>query len=363
MRVIISGGGTGGHIYPALAIAEGLRQRVDANILYVGTAQGLESQVVPQRGWRFQTLKAGALDRSSPIKALKSVIGVPSSLRSARQLIERFRPDLILGTGGYVSFPVLMAGACSGIKTAIHEQNAVPGIANRILAPRVDLVMLTFPEAADRMRCRQVEHTGLPVRPEILQAEATTARQRWGINAEDFVLLVFGGSLGAISINRVMLGLLEFAKNDKMNILWVCGKNNYESLSQQVRVHLEKSGPLRLQLHPYIDRMEDALAVADLAICRAGASTVSELQALGVPAILVPYPYAAENHQFENAVALVRRQAAILIKDENLQAASLYSQVKDLRSNPQQLKELGDNIKKIGHPEALETIVELLIGL
>lgn len=363
MRVIISGGGTGGHIYPALAIAEGLRRRTDAEILYVGTEQGLESKVVPPRGLAFKTVDVSALDRGSVRKAARAVLGIPASLRAARRIIDGFRPDLIVGTGGYVSFPVLMAGSRAGVKTAIHEQNAIPGMANKMLAARVDLVMLTFPDAGAKLRCRRQVCTGLPVRPEILTAEAAAARQRLNIAPRVPVLLAFGGSLGAASLNQAMLEFLSLAKDEKMHILWACGKNKYEELERSVRALPIKDARYTLQLFPYIYQMEDALAAADLAICRAGASTVSELQVLGLPAIMIPYPYAAENHQHENAMALVRQQAALLVQDDELTGDVLYRQVRQLFEQPQQLQNMSANMKRLARADALDAILELLLAL
>ncbi|MDO4539516.1 MAG: undecaprenyldiphospho-muramoylpentapeptide beta-N-acetylglucosaminyltransferase [Syntrophomonadaceae bacterium] len=363
MRVIVSGGGTGGHIYPALAIAEGLRSRVAAEILYVGTEKGLESKVVPQRGIAFDTLEISALDRSSVSKAIKAVAGIPASLNAAGQIIRRFKPDLIVGTGGYVSFPMLMAGARAGINTAIHEQNAIPGIANRVLARRVDLVMLTFPEAGERINCRRKIHTGLPVRQEILSVNADEAGRRLEIAPPAFVLLVFGGSMGAASINRAMLEVLPLVKDEKIHILWVCGKNNYDELSARLETLNLRDGQYKLQLFPYIYHMEDVLAVADLAICRAGASTVSELQVSGLPAIMIPYPHAAENHQFQNAMALVRQQAAVVVRDEELNAHVLYEQIKRLIKQPEQLRLMSENMKQMARPDALDSIIELLLTL
>ena len=297
MKFIITGGGTGGHIYPALAIASGLKERLgEAEILYVGTKKGLEANIVPRAGLRFTTIDISGIDRSSMLKA--SLPGeISPQFFQAWDIIKDFQPDIVIGTGGYVSFPIVMAGTFFPSKTVIHEQNAIPGLANRNLARRVDYALLNFAEAAPYMKAKSMKVTGLPVRSEIFNVQRTESIKKLGLEPNLFTLVVFGGSRGAMTINQAMLEAVERWQDSKMQIIWITGESSYNEIKQQLEERLSLSKRRFLQLYPYMFNIEEALAAADLAVCRAGAGTLSELAILGLPAILVPYPYAAENHQ------------------------------------------------------------------
>lgn len=366
MKIILSGGGTGGHIYPALAIASELKNRIPTvELLYVGTEKGLESKIVPASGLAFRTLDVSGIDRSSMLKASRSMIKFPTSFFQARAMIKDFQPDIIVGTGGYVSFPIVLAGTFFGVKTIIHEQNAIPGLANRQLAKRVDRVLLTFAEAGYYLDNQNAKVCGMPVRKEIMSVDREQARQKLGFNKEIFTLLAFGGSLGAMTINRSMLDFIERSRDEAMQIIWITGQSAYEEMQEQLTGRLDlKSLRSQISILPYMYNIEEALATADLAVCRAGASTVCELEILGLPAILVPYPYAAENHQEKNAQALVKKNAARMVIDEFLDGYTLYQKVQDLIKHPEQLKQMEQNMLKEAKPDALREIVDeiLLLG-
>jgi len=362
MRIILTGGGTGGHIYPALAIAGELKNRIpDVQVLYVGTAKGLESKIVPRSGIPFKTVDITGIDRSSMLKSGKTLLKFPGSFLQAREIIKSFEPDIIIGTGGYVSFPVVFSGTFMDVRTVIHEQNAIPGLANRNLAKRVDRVLLTFPEASQYLDGANVIVTGLPVRKEILAMykEGSIARP-----AGKFTLLAFGGSLGSSSINQAMIPVIDRYRNTDMNFIWITGESGYEemkmSLEKKTDVKALKCG---LEMVPYKFDMETALAAAHLAVCRAGAGTVCELELLGLPAVFVPYPYAAENHQEKNARALVAKGAAEMIIDEFLDGDSMYKVVEGLRRDPAKLEEMGRNMQKEARPNALNDIVDQILAL
>lgn len=364
MRLIISGGGTGGHIYPALAIANGIKEAVpSAEILYVGTDTGMESRIVPQAGYQFKSVDISGIDRSSMLKASKSLVRFPRSLFQAWDIIKEFKPDVVLGTGGYVSFPVVLAGTFFQCKTIIHEQNAMPGLANRNLAKRVNYTLLTFPEAKKYLRARQIIVTGLPVRKEILEIDRVTARKE--LNLEDkFTLVVFGGSRGAQRINKAVLEMIpRYADESELQIIWITGENNYADILDKLHYQVDlKRLKVKLLLKPYMYDIEKALAVADLAVCRAGASTVSELSILGLPAILIPYPFASENHQEKNARALMGKKAVEMVIDEFLDGDTLYKEIEKLRQEPRRLKEMATNIKNEARPHALQDIIKIVIG-
>jgi len=364
LKVIISGGGTGGHIYPALAIARGIMDRdASVQILYVGTEKGMESTIVPQAGFDFKTVDIRGIDRTSMLKASKSLLKIPLSFWQARSIIREFKPDIVIGTGGYVSYPVVLAASYTNTKTIIHEQNAYPGLANRNLAKRVDYVMLTFEEAAPYFKGARVKVTGLPVRSEIVQVDADVARKNLGLSQEPFSLVAFGGSRGAMSINRAMLDVVERYAGENIQIIWITGEDGYAEIKEQLaaRVNID-SMKCQLQLKPYMYDIEQALAVSDLAVCRAGASTLCELAVMGLPAILIPYPYAAENHQEKNARALVDKNAAVLVIDEFLDGDTLYKKIEQLKNNPETMAAMKKNILHEARPDALEAILEVVMN-
>ncbi len=363
MRLIISGGGTGGHIYPALSIAEGVRQRIpEAKILYVGSKQGMEKKIVPERGFDYAEVDISGIDRSSMLKASKSLVKFPKSFFQGWDIIKDFKPDVVVGTGGYASFPVVLASTFFSCRSFIHEQNAQPGLANRNLASRVDCVMLTFEEAAQYLQAKRIEITGLPVRQAITTVRRDEAYRKWGFTPQLFTLVVFGGSQGAASINRAMLGYLDRSRSERSQIIWMTGNKQYEELVEQVKALQLEQSHIKLVMKPYLDHIEDALAAANLALCRAGASTLSELAVLGLPAILVPYPYASDNHQEKNARALLEKKAVEMIIDEFLDGDTLYEKIQGLRHQPEMLRNMAAHIKREARPQALDDILDIILS-
>ncbi|WP_066634773.1 undecaprenyldiphospho-muramoylpentapeptide beta-N-acetylglucosaminyltransferase [Desulfolucanica intricata] len=360
MRAIITGGGTGGHIYPALAIARGIKERYPgAEILYIGTARGLESDLVPKAGFPFATIPATGLKRKLSVQNLTVAWQAIKGLLEARRLIRRFTPDVVIGTGGYVCGPVVLAAALQRIPTMIHEQNAFPGITNRILSRFTRKVAVTFEDSVKHFSGRaEVELTGLPIRPEILTADRKKARAELGLAPDNFLILSFGGSQGARSINRAIVGVMEvYYNNPKVHILHVTGPNGYKDFVESAKsIPLDDNG--NITITRYLYNMPDALAAADLVICRAGAATLAELTARGVPSILIPYPYASENHQEYNARALVEQGAAYMILDHDLNGSYLSEKVKALLTNPQKLESMAKASKNLGRPHALRDILK-----
>lgn len=358
MRVVLAGGGTGGHVYPALAIGQGiLKKWPGSELIFVGTSHGLESTIVPETGLELKTISAQGLDRSSMIKAVGSALKVPIGFWQARSIIKDFAPDIVIGTGGYVSYPVVMAGSIMGCKTIIHEQNALPGLANRALAKRADYVLLTFREAQEFLQVERVKITGLPVRPDIALADRSDAYRFFDLPEDRFTILAVGGSRGAVSINRAMSGLVTKYLNTEVQIIWITGDQNYQETVQSFG---ENGIPGNVRLYPFIFDMAKALAAADLVVCRAGAATIAELAVRGVPAILVPYPYAAENHQEKNARSLEKKGAALTIVDEFLDKNSLYAKIEELRNNKFRLLRMAQIMKEEGHPNALQDILSVI---
>ncbi|MDK2820679.1 MAG: UDP-N-acetylglucosamine--N-acetylmuramyl-(pentapeptide) pyrophosphoryl-undecaprenol [Clostridia bacterium] len=366
LRIIITGGGTGGHVYPALAIARGLQEvRPDVEIQYIGTSRGLEADVVPRAGLNFKTVTVKGLERRKFWRNIPALAKLSKGFIEAWFLVRRFNPDIVVGSGGYVCAPVCFAAALQGIPVVLHEQNAVPGITNRLLSNLARLVCLTFEEAANHFSRRaKLITTGLPVRPEILNADRETNRERLGLNKNQLFIVVVGGSQGAKSINQAMLPILnEMKTRNDISVLHVTGRRDYEAYLDKVQalgIDLAEHGNITIK--PYVYDMENALAAADLVIGRAGASFLAEILARGLPSILIPYPYAAANHQEFNARAVAKKGAALLVLDRELKAGRLYKSLLELLDDKKRLKSMGMAASKLGRPDALSIIVEKILS-
>lgn len=364
MRVIVTGGGTGGHIYPALAIAEGILARdPQSEILYVGTEQGMEAKLVPDAGFRFAGVPGQGLPRKLSVETLR--VGAKSfkALWETKQILKSFKPDLVVGTGGYVSGPVVLTAALFGIPTLLHEQNALPGVTNKILARFVRKVMVTFPESIAHFGVqKKLVLTGLPVRPEIGKVTRKDGAQRLGLYSGRLTLLITGGSRGARSINQAMLRVLkELANHPEIQVVWATGKATHQETVKaltETGIHWKRENWKVLE---YLKDMPEALACTDLWIGRAGAASLAELMVAGKPAILIPYPYAAENHQEYNARALEQAGAARVILDKDLDGEKLWVTVQELLGKTDKLREMAGKAKMLGQPEALNKIVTICL--
>jgi len=362
LRFVVAGGGTGGHIYPALAIAQGLKGRYPgAGILYIGTARGMEADIVPKEGLSFQGIAAAGLERKLSIRNLSVLWQAGRGFLQSLRIVRDWRPDVVIGTGGYVCGPVVLASALSGVPTLIHEQNAFPGITNRVLSRFAGRVAVTFADSVQYFPRRdRVRLTGLPVRPEILSADRGTAIKKLGLSSNSLFLLSFGGSRGARTINEAMVTVIKlFADDPRLNILHVTGNSGYGDflkLCAASGIDLGKIG--NVTIRSYIYNMQDILAAADLVISRAGASTLAELTALGIPSILIPYPYASENHQEFNARALEKEKAALMVLDHELSGDMLCGIISELLCDRSRLLAMGAASKRMGKKRALEDIMD-----
>lgn len=358
LRAVITGGGTGGHIYPALAIARGLRDAVpDVKLLYIGTKTGLEARIVPAAGIRFKTIDIRGFERRLAVRNLKTAALLGKSFLEANSLLKSFKPDLVVGTGGYVCGPVVLAAAFGKLPTLIHEQNAYPGITNRALSRFADKVCITFPEACEHLHKKaDIIETGLPVRPEILTAHREEAYSFLGLAPQRKTILVVGGSLGARSINQAIQPVLEWVRNSSsLQLVVVSGKDNMSQFASCPQGE-------NIKIVPYLDRMDYGLAAADLVISRAGASFLAEVTAVGVGAILIPYPYASANHQEHNARSLEKRGAAKVLLEQEIQGNVLLETVQSM-FRPGVLEEMGENSRSMGKPQALSLITESILKL
>ena len=366
MRILFAGGGTAGHINPALAVADYIKQRhTNAEISYIGTAEKLEAKLVPEKGYDFYTIDVVGFKRNlTPSGILDNVKAVQKAVKSSkdsRKLIEKIKPDIVMGTGGYVSGPVLKQAQKMGIKTAIHEQNAFPGVTTKLLASGADAVMLAMPEAQKHLKLNKKPIiTGNPIRTELLSISRQEARAKLGLD-ERPLILSFGGSLGARRINETVTGLIKWHNGtNKFYHIHATGKTGFDSMNQALKdVALSKE----INIREYINDMDLCMAAADLVICRAGAITLGELQACGKPAILIPSPYVAENHQYHNALTLKKIGAAELIEEKDLTEEKLIETVSYLIENKPKLEAMSEAAKKNAILDANQRIYDVLMKL
>jgi len=366
MKLLFAGGGTAGHINPALAIAGYIREKEpDTQILYIGAKGGMEERLVPEAGFRFKSIEISGFQRkpswNNLKKNVKTAVRILTASREARKILLDFAPDLCVGTGGYVSGPVIRDAIRMGIPSVIHEQNAYPGITNQMLSKKADRTMLAVPDA-QRYLSKKADCvlTGNPVRQEILRADRGEARRALGLDSRPLILS-FGGSLGARTINEAMETLLlSSAKNQKYQHIHGYGQYGRWLPQALKEKGLDPAKAKNIVLKEYIRNMPECLAAADLVICRAGAITLSELQARGRASILIPSPNVAENHQYHNAMALVRRRAALMIEEKDLTGEALCKKVEKVFALPGGTKEIGANAEKMAIIDANERIYRII---
>jgi UDP-N-acetylglucosamine--N-acetylmuramyl-(pentapeptide) pyrophosphoryl-undecaprenol N-acetylglucosamine transferase len=312
IKIVFAGGGTGGHVFPAINMAKTLRERFDASILFIGAEGGIERDKVPQAGFEIKLIPVVGFQRKITPKNLLFPVKLYQSMRICRKEMERFRPDLVIGTGGYVTGPVLKTAIKMGIPTVLQEQNSYPGVTIRLLAAKVDLIFLAYEEAKWYLKNpKKCVVCGNPLLKSVEKTDRNEALKFFDLDAGRRTILALGGSQGAASLNGVIARLLRENKiPEGHQLLWQTGKRDFEKYKNEFK---------DVKIFAFIDEMEKAYSCADFAVCRSGAMTLSELSAYGVPAILVPFPYAAADHQYKNALAVEKRGGAIVVKDdENL---------------------------------------------
>lgn len=375
MRFLFATGGTAGHINPAIAVASYIKEQYpDSEILFIGTADHMEARLVPNAGFDFKTIKINGFKRSLSPKAIaaniKTVFRLFDSEKASKNIIKDFKPDVVIGFGGYVSGPVLQQAVKMKIPCCIHEQNAFPGITNKQLAKKVDKVMLTVEDAVRHLQPKnEVALTGLPVRGELLNKSKTAARIELGIADDKPLVLSFGGSLGARPLNEAMFDIIcENADNDSVYHIHSVGTNGKDFLEKfaengfrQTSEGVYKKG--NAEVRQYIDNMDTCMAAADLVVGRAGASSLSEIEAMGKASILIPSPYVAENHQYHNAMALVNRNAARILEEKDLTSEALKELINTILSDKSLLCEIEKNAKAMAVTDSRERIAEIIISL
>lgn len=352
VRVIISGGGTGGHIFPAISIANEIKLRYpEAEILFVGAQDRMEMQKVPEAGFPIEGLWISGLQRRLTVKNLLFPVKLVKSLWKARDIIRKFKPDVVIGTGGFASGPLLQMANRDKIPTLIQEQNSYPGITNKLLAKEADVICTAYPDMNRFFPAEKIILTGNPVRQDLLNVEKKReeAVKFFGIDPEKKTVLVLGGSLGARKINELIEeNLKEFRKND-LQVLWQTGSLYYEEYKHHGKLDF-------VQTFDFLKRMDLAYAAADVIISRAGAGTVSELCVVGKPVVFIPSPNVAEDHQTKNAMSVAEKDAAVVLSESHLEQGfrSLFF---PLVQSDEKLESLGRNIKKLEKPFATANIV------
>lgn len=350
LRVLVAGGGTGGHVIPALAIARALQSLYGAEVEFVGTSRGIENKLVPAAGYRLHLVNVGALKNVSVVTRVKTMFDLPRAVMSAGKLLRTFRPHAVVGVGGYASGPAMMAAVLRGVPTLAFEPNVVPGFANKIVGKRVSAAAVHFPETAKFFRNAKV--TGVPVRADFLALPPKASSQP--------ALLVTGGSQGARALNRVMVEALPLIKQ-QLTELRIVHQTGEKELAE-VQAGYEKAGVIA-EISAFIQDMPAAFSKADVLVCRSGASTVAEVAAAGKVAIFVPFPQAADDHQKRNAEALSSRDAAVLIEQKDLTAEKLVAALVSILKEPARLQTMSVAARSMAHPGAAEEIARIVAGL
>lgn len=361
-RILISGGGTGGHIYPALAIANAwMEKHPDSEILFVGAEGKMEMQKVPEAGYSIKGLPVAGLQRKLTLANLSFPIKLWRSLRMASRIVKEFKPQLVVGVGGYASGPVLYAAQSKGIPTLLQEQNSYAGLTNKILAKKAARICVAYPDMDRFFPTEKIKLTGNPVRKDLLDlaGKKELGKEKFGLDASRKTILILGGSLGARTLNLAMLKHMADLEKEGYQVLWQSGKFYFKDMESA----LEKAGLLHIHLREFIREMDLAYAAADLIVSRAGALSVSELCLVGKPVIFIPSPNVAEDHQTKNATACVKQGAAVLLPDAEA-VAKFKEYIDELLQQEQKSQSLAIAIKKLAMPDAANALVtelELLL--
>jgi len=350
MRVIVAGGGTGGHVIPALAVAHELRALYAAKVVFVGTARGIETRLVPAAGYELKLVEVGALKRVSLATRLRTLLALPAAIARAAAIIQEFRPDVVMGVGGYASGPTMMAAALSSVPTLAFEPNVVPGFANRLVAPMISMAAVHFPQTCRYFRRCRV--TGVPVRRAFFELQPKTGRLP--------TLLVFGGSQGSRAINAAVTGALP-ALRERLPDLHVIHQTGERDYNDAQAAYLRAG--ISAEVSPFIENMPEVFGRADLLVCRSGASTVAEITAAGKPAIFVPFPHATDDHQLRNAEALAGAGAAVIVPEKELASERVVVEVVALLNDRERLLRMAAAARTLSHADAAGEIAHIAARL
>lgn len=358
MRIVVSGGGTGGHIYPALALIREIK-KIDANneFLYIGTERGLESKIVPGEQIPFKSIHITGFRRKLSFENVKTIIRFLKGVKASKKILKEFKADIVIGTGGYVCGPVVYAAARLGIPTIIHEQNSVPGLTNKFLSRYVNRIAICFHEAKEFFPEGKVVFTGNPRATEVLGQDGIHGRLSAGLSTRVPAVLIVGGSRGARPINEAVIKSLSQFGSKPYQVLYVTGDVHFDEIQKEVDL---VGNPANVIIKPFIHNMPEVLAGIDLAVARAGATTLAELTSLGIPSILIPSPYVTNNHQEKNATSLSSRGAAHLLLEKDLTGKKLVEQIDQILMDENKLNSMKRSAKDLGVPDAAMRLYKVM---
>lgn len=368
MKVIIAAAGTGGHINPGIAIANKIKEKDNSSeIMFIGTNRGLEKDLVPRAGYKLQTIDAHGITRKITLENIKNITKTLKSVGVAKKIIKDFKPDLVIGTGGYICGPVIHAANRLKIPTILHESNAFPGIAVKMFAKKVNAVLVGFEDAIKRIpRAKKIILTGTPTKIQDLnlsEVQKNAIKEALGFTTNLPLILVVGGSQGAKSINDT---LIDIIKNKKINyqIIWAAGPNQYDGIKAELEksnINIDKIENIKVV--PYIYNMEEIINAVDIVVARSGAMTITEIARVGKPAIFIPFPYATENHQEYNARVLEKRKAAKIILNKDLNSETLEKEINSIIQNKNKQLEMGNKAKEIAIDDVEERIYKEIVKI
>ena len=347
MKIIVSAGGTGGHIYPALAIIKKFQEKEkNLEVLYIGTHDRMEKDIVPKMNIKYIPIEIYGFSKTKIFRDIKNVYLIYKAINKCKEIMKEFKPDIVIGVGGYVTYPVIRAAHSLGIKTFIHEQNSIAGKSNITLSKYVDLVGVSFKNSSQYFKtARKVVYTGNPCGENALTIKKIP-KTEIGFKESDRLIIIVAGSLGSVTFNQKFKTFLNIVDEEKYKILYVTGKNYYDDFIKDAKF------PKNVKVVPYFDNLAGLMKSADLLISRAGASTISEILALKIPSILVPSPYVANNHQYYNALDLVNMNVAMVIEEKNLNPDTILITINELMYNEKKYNEMKKNLEKLNNKDA-----------
>ena len=362
MKVIIAAAGTGGHINPGIAIANKIKQEeTDSEIIFIGTTRGMENDLVPRAGYKLRTIEAYGLSKEISIENFKKIFKTFKGIGEAKKIVKEFKPDIVIGTGGYICGAVVIAANKNKIPVLLHESNSYPGRAVKMLEKKADTILVSFEDAKNRIKnCKNVVYTGTPVKikkQNYSKEKRAEIIEHLGLDINKPIVLIFGGSQGAQKINEAIIHIIKNNLNKKYQIVWATGPKQYEIIKKELKTHnmdIEKIE--NANILPYIYNMEEVENIADLIVSRSGAMTITEIANLGKPSILVPLPNVSNNHQMYNAKTLEKINASIIIENDKLNGEILNNSVKEIVLNNDKCKEMGENALKISTNNVEEKI-------
>lgn len=368
MRVLLTGGGTGGHIYPALAVARRLKEMdAEVSLLYIGTERGLESTIVPKEGIAFQSIEIEGFKRRLNFEGLKYNLNSArlffKSIREAKKIVRKFKPDVVLGTGGYVSAPICYAAAKAGIPTVVHEQNSFLGLTNKFLIRYIDRLAISFDEILTQVDGyeEKVVFTGNPRAQEVAEQELPMVDTVYGLDILEPIVLIFGGSRGAERINQAVVEAYPKLRHRPYQVIFVTGEYYYD----EIVAELEKISPLdqnrNFVVKPYLHDMMEVMRHVSAIVSRSGATTIAEITVLGIPSVLIPSPNVTDDHQTQNAMSLVNYDAALLLKEDDLTSEQLLVKLDQLMENPEKRAEMSEKARALGEPHATDLLIQVML--